>query len=1077
MLQYAKQKDFVDVEIYDSIKKKDRGESIEADYKDSFIGPIMRDQNTNKYFVFPTIELAEKFYTEIENTPNLHEVAPPNSVICVYFDFDLKLAKYKFTKSEAKELTDELLARAKKFTCELIKEFRNNGLVIDPKKLESLEPNKSSEVTPDNYYFRVFSSNSEEVFSYHLLTPLYCENRKVAKYCADIIRDRLIDSLDVPELEQIVDGGTLKPWANLRMCGSSKTEDPTRIKQSAEELEFQDTLIVWHDRLNPPAVFFQMSEKFSADNFVLDRTLSRPDDQEGVERIAMDYLRNFSEIWSFRSETNGLYWYDRNLPSYCEICKVTHDKDNTLFFTIGPHSTRPVYMHCIRKTGDKSEKIKIGNLEATSSSTILERQKYLEENLPKIPKASDILHRWCVKNGLAKQSYLEDSPDLLFDKLISKESEKSTFVIRANMKMGKTKTLINYIISASERGIFGKNPKILFISFRRTFTQSLLARLNSEMAKFGIGDFKSYKDIDYQIALDVHPRCIVQVDSLHRITPGDSKPDLLILDEVESILSQFSSNLIRDLNNTYSVFEWLMSYSRKIICMDANVTTRTLEMLKKWQGKEEIILYQNVYKNASEDKYHILKSSKHLIKVALKKLADGKKIVICSNSLSEAKTFREAITEIFSDKLQIGMYSGETSPTQKDKHFSDVDLHWSKLDVLIYTPTVSAGVSYEEKHFDCLLAYFTSDSCDVETARQMIGRVRNLADRDYYIAFDSRRANYPTNKEEISRYLRYNREELRKIGIRDSIAPPLEINYDEYGDCNFKKLNFYDLWIQNICHKNKSLNDYFLRFCSQVTEIGAKIDYLEDEDEMPEIDLGKCREQVQLKRGEEIVSGRHLPDDQYNQIRKIIDGTDKSGSLNLTQSDMNSYTKTFLCKVYSLKLPALCSETDFALASFLEKGTTLKIYKNLCDVRQIISLNDQPPPNSALDEALEILRGKDIRKFEDNRDSITFGVELENRAYRHFEIWRILKYLGYDYIGTQFRMPLENYNEKIEYLSGMNSERVHQLSMLFGIKPRKDAKFISDMIWGMYGLTIKKDQKHMVISHNPTLVSLALNQI
>ena len=108
---------------------------------------------------------------------------------------------------------------------------------------------------------------------------------------------------------------------------------------------------------------------------------------------------------------------------------------------------------------------------------------------------------------------------------------------------------------------------------------------------------------------------------------------------------------------------------------------------------------------------------------------DGKRIVVVSNSLREAKEIRESLTADFPQK-KIELYSSETPQSKKALHFADVEKYWASVDVLMYTPTVSAGVSFEALHFDCMFVNLSDRSCNVETARQMMGRVRQLRDKD-----------------------------------------------------------------------------------------------------------------------------------------------------------------------------------------------------------------------------------------------------------------------------------------------------------------------------------------------------------
>jgi len=60
----------------------------------------------------------------------------------------------------------------------------------------------------------------------------------------------------------------------------------------------------------------------------------------------------------------------------------------------------------------------------------------------------------------------------------------------------------------------------------------------------------------------------------------------------------------------------------------------------------------------------------------------------------------------------------------------DVDALWSSKRVVVYTPTISAGVDFSTEHFDRMYLYLCPGSAAPMGALQMTGRVRHLVDTD-----------------------------------------------------------------------------------------------------------------------------------------------------------------------------------------------------------------------------------------------------------------------------------------------------------------------------------------------------------
>lgn len=65
--------------------------------------------------------------------------------------------------------------------------------------------------------------------------------------------------------------------------------------------------------------------------------------------------------------------------------------------------------------------------------------------------------------------------------------------------------------------------------------------------------------------------------------------------------------------------------------------------------------------------------------------------------------------------------------------FENINESCKDVDILIYSPTITAGLSYELDWFDIVFGYFDNSSCYAETCSQMLGWVWNVIDKWYYI--------------------------------------------------------------------------------------------------------------------------------------------------------------------------------------------------------------------------------------------------------------------------------------------------------------------------------------------------------
>lgn len=111
------------------------------------------------------------------------------------------------------------------------------------------------------------------------------------------------------------------------------------------------------------------------------------------------------------------------------------------------------------------------------------------------------------------------------------------------------------------------------------------------------------------------------------------------------------------------------------------------------------------------------------------KLTLNNKIVLCTNSATEADKVYLDFTKQFPNKniLLITAISVLDKPINLDD--------WKNIDMLIYSPKINSGISYEFEHFDVIYGYFNCHSCSALGCIQMLGRIRNISIKFGIICF------------------------------------------------------------------------------------------------------------------------------------------------------------------------------------------------------------------------------------------------------------------------------------------------------------------------------------------------------
>ena len=189
-------------------------------------------------------------------------------------------------------------------------------------------------------------------------------------------------------------------------------------------------------------------------------------------------------------------------------------------------------------------------------------------------------------------------------------------VIKAGLGKGKTTATMNHINNFEYDSIIVLTP-------RRSYAQSTISRINNEVSLPDDEKFVLYSDLKGSIK---HKYIIIQVESLCRfIHEFEGSNTLVILDEVESLLYQMTSHKTHGKNHVQNLemFEKMLKYSSKVLCMDAFISNRTIDVLKNINSKFDYYNYTRELEKRSAIQY----KDKHILKnKLLKELELGKKV-------------------------------------------------------------------------------------------------------------------------------------------------------------------------------------------------------------------------------------------------------------------------------------------------------------------------------------------------------------------------------------------------------------------------------------------------------------------
>lgn len=307
--------------------------------------------------------------------------------------------------------------------------------------------------------------------------------------------------------------------------------------------------------------------------------------------------------------------------------------------------------------------------------------------------------------------------------------------IVSDMGTGKSKQLkaiLEEKVSSRKNAAY-RFETVICLSFRKTFSVEFAKKFKLD----------SYEKITGSLDIDRNPRMIIQVDSLMRL---DLKkfPQLLIIDEIESVLSKLPS--CSNTGAVYQAFLELLRNSQNVVIMDGLMEQKTIEYLKLLSGKSTSTVVLNTFKPRND----------YTMIVHPYKRQDAQFIVDlfwdrCGRSNTGSKVYGMITSyrlgefvrqSLIARGVRVVYYHGEnglietsddslrTQQQMKQDDFEDVNTVWMQYQVVLHTSTVTAGISFEEKYFDYQINVFNTQTCDSGSFFQGIHRVRNIASKE-----------------------------------------------------------------------------------------------------------------------------------------------------------------------------------------------------------------------------------------------------------------------------------------------------------------------------------------------------------
>jgi len=644
----------------------------------------------SKRFTYVTIEQKDAFIKHLKtNNHFLYEMIPTDLPCKMYFDIDKK--DDGLTDDQRNEILIKLLNHIIAFTF--------NNLQIEIKEEEII----------------ILDACITQKMSYHIIinNGYFFKNMKQHKF---FIQKLLLETNE--ELKNFIDCVPYGNNQNIRLINQSKIGKNNILKGSEDGIDIEPSLIGCYTEQK------QFYDNIEIEKEVISIVKKQVKEQKVKDEIELKQLNTEGKrLIDLVPDCQKIEYFKKLKPYQKYLCLIPIQENYEWWLKIGM---------AIAGSGG------IAN-EWDSWSSMGEKYKY---NEPDYLKKFDnfkkeggynvwSLRRWavlCDKNGLLKMSKKE--VDRLFDLYFNIPQHDDIYYIQENTKYvdmqglgmnrkdkhiileaylgkGKTTAIVNHI----NRNI-KKYPKILVISSRISFAYFI----HQELEKNNI-NIDLY--IDGQVHIPTSERLVIQLESLWKT---EKTFDLVVIDECESVLKQFSSKktMIQKFKKTYDKLCHIIKQSKKVLWCDAFILQRTVNFVHFF--KEPITYIKNISPPIEREAFEINNDDIN------KEIIENSPSYACFSSKTDLLEFERSIPTTKTKMI----YHADTDD-DFDETLKDMNTNWL-VDIVASTPKITVGCSFTELHFNN--AYVKAKpTCCVRDTFQGIMRARHLKNNKLFFSF------------------------------------------------------------------------------------------------------------------------------------------------------------------------------------------------------------------------------------------------------------------------------------------------------------------------------------------------------
>jgi len=272
--------------------------------------------------------------------------------------------------------------------------------------------------------------------------------------------------------------------------------------------------------------------------------------------------------------------------------------------------------------------------------------------------------------------------------------KKSKFLVfNVGMGGGKTYQTIEYLKQC---------PNFSWICPNKALSYNTLTRL--EDVKVDVKHYLSFTTEQKKNgSLDECNKLIVVLNSLHYCSK--ISPDVVIIDEIETLLDKFLGDFIENKQEIWNNFVRILTCAKKVILLDAFITTKTINFINNLTTPR-VEKPLTIFKRINEPYTRTIKymTGKEIMTLdIIQKLKNGSKVFIFYPHKNQSG-FNISMETLFNmltkESGQKGVFYHADVGEKTKKGLKNVNEAWSDYKFVLTNSVITCGINYENEDFD-----------------------------------------------------------------------------------------------------------------------------------------------------------------------------------------------------------------------------------------------------------------------------------------------------------------------------------------------------------------------------------------